>query len=75
MNDEDEIRATARRVIAALTSEPTAPAELLLDSMIHSLHALMLTLIEDAPELITPGLAAIRDTCDRIESDRTQALN
>ena len=73
MNDEDEIRATARRVIRALSRDPHASADFLLESMIHALHALMLTLAEDAPELVKPGLDAICAMADSFETARVLA--
>ena len=70
MMNEQEIRATAARVIAALTVDSKASATLLLDAMIHATHALMLTLAEDAPELVKPGVDALRAMADSIETAR-----
>jgi hypothetical protein len=75
MEAETEIRATATRVIKALSHDPDASAALMLDAMVHALHALMLTLAEDRPELVTPGLEAIRAVADSVEADRRRALN
>ena len=67
---EQEIRDTASRVIAALTADGKAPATLLLDAMIHATHALMLTLAEDASELVKPGVDALRAMVDSVETAR-----